>query len=242
MTKARDIADLNVTILDSVESGATADQSNAEIRAAVEAATDSNVFTDADHTKLDGINQGVASTDSPTFAALTSTGEITANGGIALGDNDKATFGTGDDLQIYHDGSNSYITDTGTGNLYVRASNELALTSAAGEAFFLGIADGSSYLYHNGGVKLNTTSTGIDVTGTATMDGLSASASTADYIASITNSNGSDAGKGLFVSTRWNTATNSVAKFVFSIKFITQCCCSLTIVLYAALVVLFLTA
>ena len=50
MSKARDIADLNVTILDSVESGATADQTNAEIRAAVEAASDSNVFTDADHT------------------------------------------------------------------------------------------------------------------------------------------------------------------------------------------------
>ena len=41
--------------LDGIEASATADQSNAEIRAAVEAATDSNVFTDADHTKLNGI-------------------------------------------------------------------------------------------------------------------------------------------------------------------------------------------
>ena len=41
--------------LDGIEAGATADQTNAEIRAAVEAATDSNVFTDADHTKLNGI-------------------------------------------------------------------------------------------------------------------------------------------------------------------------------------------
>jgi hypothetical protein len=43
------------TKLDGIESGATADQTNAEIRAAVEAASDSNVFTDADHTKLNGI-------------------------------------------------------------------------------------------------------------------------------------------------------------------------------------------
>ena len=43
------------TKLDGIESGATADQSNAEIRAAVEAASDSNVFTDADHSKLDAI-------------------------------------------------------------------------------------------------------------------------------------------------------------------------------------------
>ena len=41
--------------LDGIESGATADQTNAEIRAAVEAASDSNVFTDADHSKLNGI-------------------------------------------------------------------------------------------------------------------------------------------------------------------------------------------
>jgi len=73
MSKARDIADLNVTILDSVEASATADQTNAEIRAAVEAATDSNVFTDADHSKLNGINQGVATTDSPTFVDVTAT-------------------------------------------------------------------------------------------------------------------------------------------------------------------------
>jgi len=44
--------------LDGIESGATGDQTNAEIRAAVEAATDSNVFTDADHTKLNGIAAG----------------------------------------------------------------------------------------------------------------------------------------------------------------------------------------
>ena len=44
--------------LDTIETGATADQTDAEIRAAVEAATDSNVFTDADHTKLNGIEAG----------------------------------------------------------------------------------------------------------------------------------------------------------------------------------------
>jgi hypothetical protein len=50
----RDIA-ADGTKLDGIESGATGDQTNAEIRAAVEAATDSNVFTDADHTKLNAI-------------------------------------------------------------------------------------------------------------------------------------------------------------------------------------------
>jgi hypothetical protein len=50
----RDVA-TDGTKLDGIESNATADQTDAEIRAAVEAASDSNVFTDADHTKLNGI-------------------------------------------------------------------------------------------------------------------------------------------------------------------------------------------
>ena len=57
---------------------------------------------------------------------LTTTAPAVFNGGFAtaadvsFGDNDKAIFGAGSDLQIYHDGSNSYINDTGTGDLYIR--------------------------------------------------------------------------------------------------------------------------
>jgi hypothetical protein len=61
------------TKLDGIETGATADQSSAEIRAAVEAATDSNVFTDADHTKLNGIE---ASADVTDTANVTSAGAL----------------------------------------------------------------------------------------------------------------------------------------------------------------------
>ena len=53
----RDVAS-DGTKLDGIETAATADQTNAEIRAAVEAASDSNVFTDADHTKLNAIESG----------------------------------------------------------------------------------------------------------------------------------------------------------------------------------------
>ena len=50
-----EITPANVRTMLNVDDGATADQSNAEIRTAVEAATDSNVFTDADHSKLNEI-------------------------------------------------------------------------------------------------------------------------------------------------------------------------------------------
>ena len=57
------------TKLDGIEANATADQTNAEIRAAVEAASDSNVFTDADHSKLDGIEASADVTDATNVAA-----------------------------------------------------------------------------------------------------------------------------------------------------------------------------
>ena len=109
-------------------------------------------------------------------STLTVTGEITANGGIALGDNDKATFGdaVGGDLQIYHDGSNSIIEDTSTGNLQlITNGNAIALKSSDGDAMVSAIKDGDVKLYFNNNQKLATTSTGIDVTGTVTADGLS---------------------------------------------------------------------
>ena len=60
------------TKLDAIEASATADQTDAQIRAAVEAATDSNVFTDADHTKLNGIEASATAdqTDAQIRAAV----------------------------------------------------------------------------------------------------------------------------------------------------------------------------
>ena len=109
-------------------------------------------------------------------------GEITANGGIALGDNDKATFGAGDDLAIYSTGANGYIENE-TGLLILKNNSDdrdIALQSdngAGGIANYL-LADGSTgalKAYHYGAEKLATTATGIDISGTATMDGLTIS-------------------------------------------------------------------
>ena len=101
-------------------------------------------------------------------------GEITANGGIALGDNDKATFGASDDLQIYHDGSNSYVQDAGTGNLNIKSngsfidiqSDSTRINNATNsEIMATFVANGAVSLYHNNVAKLATASTGIDVNG-----------------------------------------------------------------------------
>jgi hypothetical protein len=101
----------------------------------------------------------------------TSTG-IDVTGNVSLPDNGKAVFGAGSDLQIYHDGLNSYIDDAGTGELLIRGSAVTRIQSYIGEDMIVGVTNGPANLYYDAVKKLATTSTGIDVTGTATMDGL----------------------------------------------------------------------
>lgn len=92
----------------------------------------------------------------------------TMTGDVSLGDGVKAKFGASDDLQIYHNGSNSYVDDVGTGNLMLRANN-LRLSNADNSGYYL-VADngGTVSIRHNNLTKLATTSTGIDVTGAIT--------------------------------------------------------------------------
>jgi hypothetical protein len=109
-------------------------------------------------------------------------GDLTSNGNdITFGDNDKAIFGAGSDLQIYHNGNNSFIEDSGTGVLYIRAADELRLQSYSdNEDFLKAFKNGAVNLFYNNAPKLATTSTGIDVTGTVTADGLTVDATSAN--------------------------------------------------------------
>ena len=93
------------------------------------------------------------------------------------GDNVKAKFGAGDDLQIYHDGLNSYIKDAGTGQLrIVTDGSEIALLTQGGLEYGVRIIqDGAVEMRHNDSTKLATTATGVDVTGTVTADVLDVS-------------------------------------------------------------------
>lgn len=92
----------------------------------------------------------------------------TMTGDLILGDNVKLEVGSasGGDLQIYHDGNNSYIVDDGTGNLLIKGTN-LSLRSASNEDFLVCTTDGSVSVKHNNSTKLETTANGITVTGTA---------------------------------------------------------------------------
>ena len=110
----------------------------------------------------------ITATGTATFTGLATTANVT------FGDNDKAIFGAGSDLQIYHDGSASYIKDLGTGPLAINTNgSEIMLTGQSGSEYMIrAIQDGAVELFHDANKKLATTSTGIDVTGTVTADGL----------------------------------------------------------------------
>ena len=101
----------------------------------------------------------------------TSSTGISVTGNATFADNGKAIFGAGSDLQIYHDGSHSYIRDVGTGLMRLTAQDFL-VEGSDGSDIIYGVQGGATTVYHAGAPKLATTSTGIDVTGTVTADGL----------------------------------------------------------------------
>ena len=84
---------------------------------------------------------------------------------FAFLDDVKAEFGDSGDLQIYHDGGNSHIKDTGTGFLIIEADAALVLQNAGGEPYLQAISNGAVQLYFDNSKKLETTSTGVKISG-----------------------------------------------------------------------------
>ena len=91
----------------------------------------------------------------------------TLTGDLNFGDNVDANFGAGADLKIHHDGSNSFITDGGTGNLNIRGENIIFQKADGSEKYMDLNADGAVELWHNNVKKIETTANGVTVTGTA---------------------------------------------------------------------------
>ena len=94
--------------------------------------------------------------------------ELPDGDSLLLGDSEKLILGDGSDLNIYHDGSNSYIQDSGTGNLKV-LTNAFNLQNAANsESMIAASENGAVTLYYDNSAKVATTSTGASVTGLLT--------------------------------------------------------------------------
>ena len=109
------------------------------------------------------------------------TGPVTATANVSLGDSDYIRLGDSQDLQIYHDGSNSFIKEVGTGNLYIDATN-FRVRSDAGQDFISADNNGAVNLGYAGTTKLATSSAGIDVTGGGTFTANVGIGTTADRL------------------------------------------------------------
>ena len=102
------------------------------------------------------------------------TGITTVGAGLSFADDIKAKFGTGGDLVLYHDGSNSYIKDLGTGDLKIQGASDVVIEDTSGSNSAVFNTDGSVELYYRGasaGKKFETTTSGVIITGVTTSTG-----------------------------------------------------------------------
>ena len=113
----------------------------------------------------------------------------TMTGDLSMGDNVKAIFGAGSDLQIYHDGSNNYVDAAGVGHLYLQSQGDdkdvkIRSDDGSGGLTEYFRADGSlgkAQMFYYGTKTLETNSTGVDVTGTVTADAFQSDSGNTNY-------------------------------------------------------------
>ena len=134
------------------------------------AATFTGVLTYEDVTNVDSVGlvtarTGVRITDG---GLIVTAGIATLGAGLTMGDNDKAFFGDGGELQIFSNGTNPSI-DAISGDLLIRnlgTTGDIYIDAKSGERGIKIIQDGAVELYYDNSKKFETAGTGVTVTGT----------------------------------------------------------------------------
>src|SRR6056300_1206698 len=171
-----DTIETNADVTDATNVTAAGALMDSEITnlAQVKAFDSSDYATAAQGTTADSALQNIVEDTTPQLG-----GDLASNGNdILFADNDKAIFGTGSDLQIYHDSQDTYfINDTGQLKIRNRSDDKdivLESDDGSGGTTSYVLVDGSQgvvRLYSYGSERLATTSTGIDVTGNIVVSG-----------------------------------------------------------------------
>ena len=135
---------------------------------------------------------------------------VTVTNNLILNTDSYLKIGAGSDLQLVHNGSNSYI-DNSTGHLYIRSGTGIDLTNAAGsENYIVCTENGSVKIYYDHSTKLETTSSGVTVTGTISdADGDVRTIKIATKTSAYTLT-ADDTGRVIYISTGGVTNNNSV--------------------------------
>ena len=187
----------------------------ANLHAASKAYVDAEVagVVDSSPAALDTLNELAAALgDDANFATTTATnigtkmplagGTFTGN--VDFNDNVRARFGNNDDLQIWHNGSYSYISDEGTGDL-ILSSNGAAISLQKGSSEYLArfFTDAQVELYYDNAKKFETKSDGVDITGELQCDTLDVDGNS-DITGTLTlngqlDSSGTSGGRGAYL-------------------------------------------
>ena len=99
--------------------------------------------------------------DSTTVKVIWDETGFSGAGAFQVKDNVAFAAGDSSDLKIYHNGSGSYIEDSGTGQLSIESNITNILNAAGDEYCARFIEDGAVKLYYNGTQKFETASYGV---------------------------------------------------------------------------------
>ena len=137
---------------------------------------------------------------------------VDIDGNLYIGDSGegKLLIGEGEDFQIKHDGSNTWIQNT-TGTLYVQDDSAVILGSVTdAETYVKGVKDGNVEIFYDNSKKLETTSSGVTVTGTVSDDNGNVRSLPYTSKSSAHTIVATDAGKVIYISTGGVTLPNAV--------------------------------
>ena len=118
------------------------------------------MFGDSSDANIGKIRYNHSVNDMLFYTSDTEKWRITSGGNLQNNsDSGKLQLGTSEDLEIYHNGSHSFIDDSGTGNLYIRSGTDNAITLNT---------DADIILYYDNSIKFQTTNDGTKTTGIGT--------------------------------------------------------------------------
>ena len=132
--------------------------------------------TDFDTITTDGLSisdnsiSATRSNDDLTLSA-SGTGLVVVRSNMRFNDNDKLLLGDSNDLEVFHNGSHSFIKDSGTGSLKLLSNNFNVRNVADTEHGITYTSGGAVELYHNGVKKFDTGSHGVDIVDEAHIEG-----------------------------------------------------------------------
>jgi hypothetical protein len=124
----------------------------------------------AEFTAISTMSGTKADLASPAFTGVVNLTSATINGNIDMPDNSKVLIGDDDNLQLYYDGTDSYIDDIDSGNLLIRGTQLKLQSYSTGEDYVTCTTNGAVALFNNGVQKANTFGFGFQVAGRLEVD------------------------------------------------------------------------